>query len=545
MRKSKKVIALTLAAMMAVSAFAGCSGDTSTADSTTTTPQASSGAIDTTTTNATTPAVTETLDKKATKLSVMVPYGSHSNDELDLTIEFRDKLESYTNTDITWELYDSTAYYEKLTLKYASGELTTVVVTDKNAEFLSACKYNTFWDVMDYLDLFDNLASIPDVVRKNASNAGHLYGLPRSRDLGRNACAYRQDWADNLGLGHPETIDDLYDMAVQFTNNDPDGNGKNDTYAFALDGWTGQWNIMLPWFGVHNVWGLDENGELEYYATQEEYKTALKAFRQWYSEGLIPENFRSTNPGSADKELLRTNIAGISVQIAAQARRAQEAMNGTATAPGTNPEAKFTYFISVDGGYGDRALPTDGFGGYVAITKSHVPTEDDLMPVLQFLNDMNDAEMRNLVDYGLLGKDYYIDENGYGVKYTAEEKTAMGISTAAYREGYNQFIPYYSCAEEAAKLITSQPTSEAKAAEMQIMQDAIPFCIANEGAGYTSQTYIDKGTDLDMMITNAMLDFIDGTIDETQLDAIHQQWLEAGGQAYIDEMRAAYAAGNK
>ncbi len=536
MRKSKKAIALALAAMMVVSAFVGCSGGTTTEPATTTTLQ---GAV----TDTTTPAADTTAPaKKATELSIMVPYGNHANDENELTIEFREKLESYTNTDITWELYDSVAYYEKLTLKYASGELTTVVVTDKNAEFLSACKYNTFWDVMDYLDLFDNLSSIPDVVRKNASNQGHLYGLPRSRDLGRNACAYRQDWADNLGLGHPETLEDLYEMAVQFTNNDPDGNGKNDTYAFALDGWTGQWNIMMPWFGVHNVWGLDENGELEYYAMQNEYKTALKTFRQWYSEGLIPENFRTTSPGSADKSLLRTNIAGISVQIAAQARRAQEALNGTETNPGTNPDAKFTYFISVDGGYGDRALPTDGFGGYVAITKSLVPTEDDLMPVLQFLNDMNDAEMRNLVDYGLLGKDYYIDENGYGVKYTSDEKTAMGISTAAYREGYNQFIPYYSCAEEAAKLITSQPTSEAKAAEMQVMQDAIEFCIANEGAGFTSDTYVNKGTDLDLMLTNAMLDFIDGTIDEIQLDAIHQQWLEAGGQAYIDEMRAAYKA---
>ena len=547
--RAKKGLAVLLAAAMMVSAFAGCGGDTTTD---TTTPGATTPGATTTApkggNDATTPAPTTTAGEAPYALSILLPYGDHANDELDLTIEWRNRLETYTNTDITWELYDAGSYYEKLTLKYASGELTTIMVTDQNAEFMSACKYNTFWDVTDYLDLYDNLTIIPDAVRMNASQNGKLYGVPRSRNLGRNACAYRQDWADNLGLGEVKTIDDLYNMAVAFTNNDPDGNGKNDTYGFGLDSWPGQWDIMMPWFGVHNVWGFGDDGKLEYYAMQDEFKTALKSFRQWNSEGLINEGWESLGAGKAEKEIFRTNIAGISIQVADCPRKSQEAMNGTAEKPGNYPEARFTYFGAVeDGVHGYNVLPTAGYAGYVAVTKSFAPTEDDLMKALQFLNDINDAYVVNLVQFGLEGKDHYLDANGYGVRYTADEKTAMGISTASYRDGYNQMLGYWHNAEEAAKILVTDPSlnSDIRNAEAAIKVENEKYTIANYGAGYTSQTYVDKGADLDAMIEQAILDYILGNIDETQLDVQLQTWKEAGGQAYIDEINAAYEANKK
>ncbi len=540
MKKSKKVLALALAAMMAASAFAGCGGSTTNNPTSATTTTKANG------TNQTTQAATTTASTEpAYAMSILLPYGDHAHDELDLTVEFRNKLENYTNTKITWELYDSGSYYEKLTLKYASGELSTIMVTDQNAEFMSACKYNTFWDLTNYLDLYDNLATIPASVRMNASQNGKLYGVPRSRNLGRNACSYRSDWADKLGLGHPETIDDLYEMAVAFTNNDPDGNGKNDTYGFGLDSWSGQWDIMFPWFGVHNVWGFGDDGKLEYYAMQDEFKTALKAFQQWNSEGLINEGWENLGAGKAEKEIFRNNIAGIQVQVADSTRKSQEAMNGSAEAPGNYPDARFTYFGAVeDGTHGYNVLPTTGYAGYVAVTKSFAPTEDDLMKCLQFLNDLNDAEMRNLIDFGLEGKDYFMTENGYAQRYTNDEKTAMGISTSAYREGYNQMVPYWSNAEEAAKLVGLDPSlnSDIRNAENAIKLENEQYTIANYGAGLTSETYVAKGAELDEMIEAAIKDFILGNIDEVGLDAQLQTWRDAGGQAYIDEINAAYAA---
>ncbi len=531
MRKSKKIVALALAAIMAVSAFAGCGGDTDTDQ--TTTPN--NGQQTTTTNN-------EPSDPPY-ELSILLPYGNHEHDELDLTIEWRNRLESYTNTKITWEMYAADAYYEALTLKYASGELATIMVTDKNAAFQSACQYNTFWALDDYLDLFENHATIPMAVRKNASQNGKLYGIPRSRDVGRNACAYRQDWADNLGIKHPETIQDLYEMAVAFTNDDPDGNGKNDTYGFGLDMWDGQWDIMLPWFGVHNKFGLNENGELEYMLEQDEWRTALKTFRQWNSEGLINEGWETLGAGSAEKSIFRTNIAGIAIQVADSARKSWDALVGTEDAPGTNPEASFTYFGAVeDGVHGYHVLPTDGFSGYVAVTKTYAPTTDDLMAALQFLNDINDAEMRNLIEFGLEGKDYEIDENGYGVRYDSDKKAELGISSAAYREGYNQMISYFQTAEEAAKNIITDPSelSAGRQAEAAIKEENMQYVLPNEGAGFTSPKYVEVGEQLDTMYKDMVRQYILGEIDDTGLEAAVDTWFEAGGQQYIDDIKAEY-----
>lgn len=532
MKKSKKVLALALAALMAVSAF-GCNKN-GTTDESSSQQQTSSN-----TTKESSSQQQTSTPKPATKLSILLPYGDHAYDDTDLTIEFRNRLQTYTNTDITWELYDSISYYEKLTLKYASGELATIMVTDKNAEFLNAAQYNVFWEISDYIDLFDNLTTIPDATRADASQNGKLYGVPRSRDVGRNVCGFRQDWADNLGLGFPETLEDLYNMAVAFTNNDPDGNGKNDTYGFALDGWTGEWEIMQPWFGVHNTWGYDDNGNLEYYATQEEYKTALKTFRQWYSEGLMPADFTSISAGASDKQLLRTNMCGISIQVADQPRKAQEAMVGTEEAPGLYPEARFTYFYGVDCGYGIRTKSNTSFAGYVSIVKSLAPTEDDLMAALDFLNSLNDAEMRNLIDFGLEGKDYYIDENGYAVRYNDDERTAMGTASAKYREGYNQMVPYFSNEEESAKLLAAE-LSEMRTEEARVKKENMKYVVANYGASYTSDTYVNIGADLDAILMDAKLNYIQGIIDDTALQAALDQWLEAGGQTVIDEMNVLY-----
>ncbi|WP_135557373.1 type 2 periplasmic-binding domain-containing protein [Paenibacillus cymbidii] len=42
----------------------------------------------------------------------------------------------------------------------------------------------------------------------------------------------RKDWLDKLGLAIPQSYDDYVKVLKAFRNNDPDGNGKKDTYGF-------------------------------------------------------------------------------------------------------------------------------------------------------------------------------------------------------------------------------------------------------------------------------------------------------------------------
>lgn len=61
---------------------------------------------------------------------------------------------------------------------------------------------------------------------------GKYYGVPYSAQA--FALFIRKDWREKLGLPVPKTWDDLYNMAKAFTEKDPDGDGKADTYGYVM-----------------------------------------------------------------------------------------------------------------------------------------------------------------------------------------------------------------------------------------------------------------------------------------------------------------------
>ncbi|MDG0810388.1 type 2 periplasmic-binding domain-containing protein [Cohnella rhizosphaerae] len=56
----------------------------------------------------------------------------------------------------------------------------------------------------------------------------------------------REDWLKNLGLEVPDTYEEYLQVLRAFRNNDPDGNGKKDTYGFTTTGDSGK-QLGLDW----------------------------------------------------------------------------------------------------------------------------------------------------------------------------------------------------------------------------------------------------------------------------------------------------------
>ncbi len=46
----------------------------------------------------------------------------------------------------------------------------------------------------------------------------------------------RQDWLDKFDLEIPQTMDELLTVIDKFTNEDPDGDGENNTYGIGVAG---------------------------------------------------------------------------------------------------------------------------------------------------------------------------------------------------------------------------------------------------------------------------------------------------------------------
>lgn len=79
---------------------------------------------------------------------------------------------------------------------------------------------------------------------------GKFYGVPTSAQT--FALFVRKDWREKLGLPLPKTWGDVAKLAKAFTTQDPDGNGKNDTYGFLLPGSTTRG--YASWFMSAFLW---------------------------------------------------------------------------------------------------------------------------------------------------------------------------------------------------------------------------------------------------------------------------------------------------
>jgi len=74
---------------------------------------------------------------------------------------------------------------------------------------------------------------------------GKTYGVPFSAQA--SVLLIRTDWLRKVGMQAPTTWDQLEAVAKAFTTQDPDGNGKADTYGLAVPGSTTRGYISWYW----------------------------------------------------------------------------------------------------------------------------------------------------------------------------------------------------------------------------------------------------------------------------------------------------------
>ncbi|GAA3408505.1 extracellular solute-binding protein [Paenibacillus hodogayensis] len=127
--------------------------------------------------------------------------------------------------------------------------------------------------------------------------------IPYSKEIYR-AWYIRKDWLDKLGLPVPKTYDDYMQALRAFTNNDPDGNGKKDTYGFSLA--AGGDGIGLDW-PEYRKNGLIfatflENGQFKDMQTDPRMEGVLSDIAKAIGEGVVdPDWFLNKSMQHVDK----------------------------------------------------------------------------------------------------------------------------------------------------------------------------------------------------------------------------------------------------
>lgn len=121
---------------------------------------------------------------------------------------------------------------------------------------------------------------------------GEQYGLPEPPPIPkREGLVIRKDWLDKLGLDVPATPEELFAVAEAFTTQDPDGNGKNDTYGFGGflngEGLGTRFDFIMGAYGVPGVWNFTGNGDFGLNVRSENYPEALAYFKSLVDAKVI------------------------------------------------------------------------------------------------------------------------------------------------------------------------------------------------------------------------------------------------------------------
>lgn len=125
----------------------------------------------------------------------------------------------------------------------------------------------------------------------------------------------RNDWLRKLDLQPPKTMDDLLKIAEAFSTQDPDGNGRDDTWGLAItkdlySGCMGTEGFFAGYHAYPNMWVKDSSGKLIWGSTLPETKTALKKLADMYKRGQLDKEF-GVKDGGKVAETITEGKAGI------------------------------------------------------------------------------------------------------------------------------------------------------------------------------------------------------------------------------------------
>ncbi|MCL2478158.1 MAG: extracellular solute-binding protein [Treponema sp.] len=446
-------------------------------------------------------------------------------------------LQDFTSYNIKLEYVLNANYNEQMNTRLAANDLPGIVTITSNTQpIVTAARSGAFWDITDIYGKYPNLARADKGVMSNVSIDGRNFGIYRGRDFPRSGMVYRKDWLQNLGLSVPKNLDDLYNVLYAFTYNDPDGNGKNDTYGMT---WTGAYmgpfyNIAVM-FGAPNRFGV-KNGKLTPWFDYDEFYQAMLYSKKLYDNGLINKDFAAL-PTSEWALPFGRGQCGWHIDCADEASRSATRMlnNGLMTQADFDAGKYVDVMGAVANQNGEiRVWPqNDGHQGYEAISTAGAKTLQDLNYYLDFMDKCNSAQGITILNWGAEGVNYTLNSDGTVTAIPAAQ-IPNGWDNLA---GLNQF-----------RMLTDigaiQQPNAYQARHMQVYKDIQPYAILNPVTPITlmSPTWTARQSSLNQIIDDAVINFIMGNIDQAGFQKEVARWYSEDGQKALDELQVAYDA---
>jgi len=363
---------------------------------------------------------------------------------------------------------------------------------------------------------------------------------------------YRGDWLEKLGVTEdqlPRTVDEFVALMGRFTNEDPDGNNKADTYGCsitAMKALFGAYGLGTGFTGSTSYW-VNRDGVLVNSDVTPEAREVIGILAQMYADGLIDPEFvagKESVEGSywAISHGMVTGLYGVSANASIDHYRLKEVMgdDGGRCAQEywavNGEDSTFVYGPWPAGPNGDYGWMV---GTPVAVSESAVynaqMSDEKLALIFKILDAFaTDDELYMLAFAGIEGVHYEKNENGTIKRLMSNEdlnavgvwgcRSLYGADRAFSTLGYD--LAFYKDVSIANRLNWFK-----KDQYNSYIQDAVTVTLPSN----------DLFAELNTIRDEAWVAMIRGEKSLDEWDDYVQTWLDAGGQTLTDEANEWYA----
>lgn len=555
--KAKKLIAGFLAAALLLT-MAACGGDSGSESSS----QASSASSAAETSTVDEESTAETSSMAETEVDPLAPY------EETITMDFgadmdvnsaeatalADAGEPYEdnrwiklmkeklNIDVNYELVATgDQYSQQLKLMMSSNELPDYFWIGNWSDFQQMADAGILADMTEIYEEYASpllkslIETEGDAVYMPVTYNGRMYGLPRTMPStnGYNHLWIRQDWLDNLDLERPETMEDVLNIARAFKNDDPDGNGQDDTLGMRLDEtYMSQKGLFWGFYAYPDFWITKDDGSIDYGTVQPEIKDGLNFIKTMLDEGLVNAEFMTTDRETSQEEIVSGKTG---MYYGAHWEHPRVSMDADSEA-----DWVAVSLPTVDGEQITIPLTTGVEGGYVATVNAEHP--EALVKMMNLYVETLFGEENSFNEY------YSIEGVGAIWNYSPVDLLDPELDLDGYREwkeasdagdldsmtGVGKGYYDYVQAGQIEYDLMFGPEDSAFAFVDETYPDHIVW---NAYFGAPTATQVERGSSMDELLNTTLASLVTGQLDmDSGFDQMVSDWRALGGDQVIQEI---------
>lgn len=362
---------------------------------------------------------------------------------------------------------------------------------------------------------------------------GKYYGAPAvSQAIANALIVMRQDWLDQLGLTYPKTLEEMKTVMEAFTYQDPDGNGKDDTYGFTSVKPVGNTPFDWVFFAYgrpYADYALDMEGNVIPWFEDPSFVPSMHYIKDLWDSGVIdPELMLNDGPKSEEK-FLQGKCGAMVAALFRHVSRIESNLHEL------YPEASLAYDVPPAGPEGFMGMNKPAKSGMITCVTTACKNPDKAAAFLDF---MTSEEGRNLLLLGIEGIHY--TREGDTIVYNEEEraKDAFAPNGWAHALAWGSFgwpLDYNYIPE-------SDPDRERAMQSVEIATKALKENLIKQ----KTPAEISDGSVVNDIFIQYFSDMLQGKISiEEGIVKLGAEWRAQGGEAILKEVNEVYQAGKK